>query len=172
MELLTIGRFARLAGLTVRAVRHYCELGLLQPAFVDPETGYRYFTVDQVADAAAIRRLRLLELALDDIREILAADDPSFTHSRLVRHRAKMVERAAAIEQIVATLQNIIEREEELMPATADFRHEGEIKDVPGQPVRVRLVELSELIPTALAAIAGYLEIGEWVDERRARFSA
>ena len=46
MELLAIGQFARLTGLTVRAVRHYGELGLLQPAYVDPETGYRFFALD------------------------------------------------------------------------------------------------------------------------------
>jgi len=85
MELLAIGRFARLTGLTVRAVRHYGELGLLEPAYVDLETGYRYFTVEQVADAAAIRRLRFLELALDEIGEILKADDPAFTRARLER---------------------------------------------------------------------------------------
>jgi len=39
MELLPIGVFARLTGLTVRAVRHYGELGLLEPAYVDEDTG-------------------------------------------------------------------------------------------------------------------------------------
>jgi len=71
MDLLTIGQFARLTGLTVRAVRHYGELGLLQPAYVDPDTGYRYYSADQLTDAAAIRRLRFLEVALDEIREIV-----------------------------------------------------------------------------------------------------
>jgi MerR family regulatory protein len=51
MDLLPIGQFARMTGLTVRAVRHYGELGLLEPAYVDPDTGYRYFTTEQVADA-------------------------------------------------------------------------------------------------------------------------
>lgn len=66
MDPLTIRQFARLTGLTVRAVRHYGELGLLQPAYVDPDTGYRYYSRHQVSDAAAIRRLRFLELALGE----------------------------------------------------------------------------------------------------------
>ena len=86
MELIPIGRFARLTGLTVRAVRHYGELGLLEPAYIDPDTGYRYDAPDQVEDAAAIRRLRFLEHALDEIREIVEADDPSFTRARLLQH--------------------------------------------------------------------------------------
>jgi DNA-binding transcriptional MerR regulator len=40
-RMLSIGRFARLTGLTVKALRHYDELGLLRPAHVDGWTGYR-----------------------------------------------------------------------------------------------------------------------------------
>ena len=47
-QLMTIGRFARLTGLTVKALRHYDELGLLRPAAVDPETGYRLYGAEQV----------------------------------------------------------------------------------------------------------------------------
>ena len=162
MDLLPIGRFAQLTGLTVRAVRHYGELGLLQPAYVDPETGYRYFAPEQVAEAEAIRRLRFLELALDEIRKILEAGDPSFTRERLVRHRAKMAELAATTEQILATLQRIIDGEERLVPGTPDIRTEVEIKEVRSQDVliireRVPQEKLSEVIPAAFNEIAAYL---------------
>jgi DNA-binding transcriptional MerR regulator len=155
MDLLPIGQFARLAGLTVRAVRHYGELGLLEPALVDPRTGYRYFAPEQLADATAIRRLRSLELALDEIGEILEAGDPSFTRAQLVRHRAKMAELAASTEQILTLLQRLIEEKEELVPPTADIRAEIEIKDVPEQAVlvirqRTHLDQLSKIIPVAI----------------------
>ena len=42
-QLMSIGRFARLTGLTVKALRHYDEVGLLRPAAVDPGTGYRSY---------------------------------------------------------------------------------------------------------------------------------
>jgi DNA-binding transcriptional MerR regulator len=84
-----------------------------------------------VADAAAIRRLRFLELALDEIREIVDADDPSFTRARLVQHRAKMAELAVTTQQILATLQRLIEGEDELVPDTVDIHDEIEINDVP-----------------------------------------
>jgi effector-binding domain-containing protein len=163
MELLPIGRFARLTGLTVRAVRHYGELGLLEPACVDPDTGYRYYAPEQVADADAIRRLRFLELALDEIREILAADDPALTRTKLVSHRAKMAELAATTEQILATLQKIIEGEEELVPATLDIRDDVEIKEVPEQPALVirgrwPLEQLSEVIPAAIDEVHAHMQ--------------
>lgn len=162
MDLLPIGRFARLSGLTVRAVRHYGEQGLLEPAFVDPDTGYRYFSVDQLADAAAIRRLRFLELALDEIREILEADDPAFTKARLLQHRARMAELAATTEQILGALQRLIEGEEELVPDVTDIRAQIEIKEVPAQPVlrireRVQSEKLPDVIPAAIKEIADYL---------------
>src|SRR3954463_1031081 len=76
--MLTIGRFADATGLTVRALRHYERIDLLRPAHVDPDTGYRYYDAAQVEDAVAIRRLRALEMPLDEIRQLLAADAATF----------------------------------------------------------------------------------------------
>ena len=45
--LLPIGRFARLTELTVKALRHYAEIGLLEPARVDEATGYRFYALEQ-----------------------------------------------------------------------------------------------------------------------------
>src|ERR1043166_5233461 len=72
--MLSIGRFADASGLTVKALRHYDEIGLLVPARVDPDNGYRYYDAAQVEDAVTIRRLRALELPLDEIGALLEAD--------------------------------------------------------------------------------------------------
>ena len=74
-ELLSIGRFARLTGLSVGALRHYDEVGLLRPARTDPDTGYRFYREDQLPQARAIQRLRALDLSLDEIRDVLADGD-------------------------------------------------------------------------------------------------
>jgi hypothetical protein len=52
--MMSIGRFADATGLTVKALRHYDEIGLLTPAQVDPETAYRYYEPAQVEDAVTI----------------------------------------------------------------------------------------------------------------------
>ena len=75
-DLLSIGRFARLAGLSVGALRHYDDLDLLRPAEIDPFTGYRRYRTSQLEDAQTIARLRELEVPLEEIRDVLAADDP------------------------------------------------------------------------------------------------
>ena len=64
-ELLSIGRFAQQARLSIHRLRRYHDLGLLEPALVDAESGYRYYSPAQVARAEAIAVLRSLDLPLE-----------------------------------------------------------------------------------------------------------
>src|SRR6476646_1708722 len=72
---LTIGDFSRMTFLSVKALRHYHEIGLLRPADVDPQTGYRRYDVSQVPAAQVIRRLRELGMSLDEVRVVMEAPD-------------------------------------------------------------------------------------------------
>lgn len=71
-DLLPIGQFARLARLSVKQLRHYGELGLLEPAYVDPDSGYRYYRASQARVALSIGLLRSLDVPLAVIGEVLA----------------------------------------------------------------------------------------------------
>jgi DNA-binding transcriptional MerR regulator/DNA gyrase inhibitor GyrI len=70
-NLIPIGQFSLLTRLTVRALRLYDKEGILVPAHVDPDTGYRYYTPEQAQDALHIGQLRQIDLPLDDIRTVL-----------------------------------------------------------------------------------------------------
>jgi DNA-binding transcriptional MerR regulator len=164
-ELLSIGRFARLSGLTIRAIRHYGELGLLNAAHVDESTGYRYFTPAQLGDAEAIRRLRALELPLDEIRELLGSHDPAHVRDRLAVHRARLERRAAATQRILDELQRLIDGEEALVPGPDKemIRFELSIQDVAprhglGIRVRAHVDEMGRVIPEAIDEVHAYLE--------------
>jgi DNA-binding transcriptional MerR regulator len=100
-ELLPIGRFARLTGLSVGALRHYDELDLLRPAAVDPFTGYRRYRPGQLDDARIVARLRELEVPLDDIRAVLAEDDPAERARRLTAHRARVEARTYRLQRVL-----------------------------------------------------------------------
>jgi DNA-binding transcriptional MerR regulator len=65
--LLPIGDFSRMTYLSVKALRHYHEVGLLDPRRIDPATGYRLYDPSQVSTAQVIRRLRDLGMPLEDI---------------------------------------------------------------------------------------------------------
>jgi DNA-binding transcriptional MerR regulator len=118
--LMTIGRFSRLTGLTVKALRHYDELGLLRPAAVDPATGYRSYSSAQVSAAETIRTLRRLEVPLDDVSLLLATNDPATVRRVLVDHRRRTAIRAGELNVILQRLQPLIDGKETVMGTPAE----------------------------------------------------
>ena len=103
-DLLTIGRFARLTGLSVGALRHYDELDLLRPARTDPFTSYRLYGRDQLEAARTIVRLRDLEVPLETIREYLVTDDVSARRRLLAGHRARIEARTFRLQRVLHIL--------------------------------------------------------------------
>ena len=106
-HLISIGQFSLLVRLTVRALRLYDRDGLLAPAWVDPQTSYRYYTVDQTDDAEQIRLLRDVDLPLDEVR--LALDDPGQLAKLLDIHEQRLRGRVQDSERALALLQRIKE---------------------------------------------------------------
>jgi DNA-binding transcriptional MerR regulator len=119
-ELMSIGRFARLTGLTVKALRHYDEVGLLRPASVDAETGYRSYGAEQVHRAETIRALRRLELPLDDVATLLTTDDPALLRRVLVDHQRRTTTRSAELKIVLQGLQPLIDGKEPVMDMKAE----------------------------------------------------
>ncbi len=68
---MSVGAFARRCGTTARAVRHYDRIGLLIPARVDPDTGYRAYAAGQIPVLQLIARLRDLDVPLADVARCL-----------------------------------------------------------------------------------------------------
>lgn len=74
MSLVSIGEFARRSRLSPKALRLYDELGLLVPAEVDAETGYRWYADTQLEQARVVAMLRRIRVPLARIRDMLAVD--------------------------------------------------------------------------------------------------
>lgn len=118
--LLPIGRFARATALTVKALRHYAEIGLLSSAYVDESTGYRYYAVTQLRDASAISRLRALGVPLSEVAQIVAADEDG-VRAGLATHRERLATQAAETQAILDELDRLIGGEEELVPESVEI---------------------------------------------------
>jgi DNA-binding transcriptional MerR regulator len=73
---LTIGEFSRRTRLSPKALRLYDELGLLLPARVDPDSGYRFYGAEQIEQARLVGQLRRLDMPLATIGELLALEGP------------------------------------------------------------------------------------------------
>jgi DNA-binding transcriptional MerR regulator len=154
--LLPIGRFSQVCRLTVKALRHYDELGLLEPALVDEQTGYRYYSLAQAADAERIRMLRALELPLDEIRAVLAERDPRAVRARLEGHARRLEARLAGYREALALLHRVIDTTEE--PMTYDVR----IATTSPQPLisireRTSLATIGRLVGGGIAELCAYL---------------
>jgi DNA-binding transcriptional MerR regulator len=74
VDLVSISEFARMSGLSPRALRLYDEVGLLRPAQVDPDSGYRWYDTGQAEQARLIVSLRQLGVPLARIVTMVDAD--------------------------------------------------------------------------------------------------
>jgi len=134
--MFTIGQFSRITGLTVKTIRLYHEKSLLHPAWVDEDTGYRYFDQADVERARVIRSLRDLDFPLAEIRELLGEESPeSGALALLERQRARIRERQASLTRIAASLDTVIAREREAFAMVERDTFEVEEKEL--APVQV-----------------------------------
>ena len=118
-NLIPIGRFAFLTGLSRRALRFYDERGLMRPARVDDWTGYRFYSLEQLSSAGLIRKLRRIDLPLNEVQLVL--DDHDSLQQVLDRHEARLRERVTESEQAL-TLLHQLRKEEEHVPLTIELR--------------------------------------------------
>ncbi len=106
---LAIGDFSRMTHLSVKALRHYHDVGLLTPAEIDPATGYRFYEPGQLPTAQVIRRFRDLGMPLDEIKEVLQAPDVAGRNAVIVAHLQRMVSQLAVTQSVVASLRSLLE---------------------------------------------------------------
>ena len=106
---LAIGDFSRVTFLSVKTLRHYHRIGLLEPAEVDPVTGYRRYTNAQIPIAQVIRRFRDLDMPLDDIGSVLRAPDQVSRSELIAAHLTRLEETLADTQRAVASLRDLLE---------------------------------------------------------------
>lgn len=85
VDLMSIGEFARHSRLSPKALRLYDELGLLEPARVDDDSGYRYYSALQLDRAWLIAALRQLQIPLAEIKLIVSLE-PDAAAARIRAH--------------------------------------------------------------------------------------
>ena len=107
---VAIGDFSRMTHLSVIALRHYHEVGLLTPAEVDPQSGYRFYAPGQVRVAQVIRRFRDLGMPLDQIRQVLQASDVAVRNQVIAAHLQRMEAQLALTQSVVASLRSLLDR--------------------------------------------------------------
>src|SRR5690242_15127232 len=98
--------------LSVKALRHYHQIGLLEPATIDADSGYRLYDVEQVPVAQVIKRLKDLGMALDEIARVLQAPDVDTRNRAIVEHLQRMENQLEQPKSTVASLRRLLETPE------------------------------------------------------------
>ncbi|MDQ1288412.1 MAG: hypothetical protein QG622_1977 [Actinomycetota bacterium] len=120
-----IGQFSKMAKVTVKALRHYEEQGLLTPAYVDPSSGYRYYEPAQLPRLHQVVSLRQCGFSITEIRNFLEGSDPA----RLLRERRNELE-----AELGKTLRRLTSIHSYLRSLTedGDMRYQVVVKSLPG----------------------------------------
>jgi DNA-binding transcriptional MerR regulator len=106
---VSVGRFATITHLSVKTLRHYHQVGLLEPAEVDPHTGYRYYALEQLPTAQLIRRLRDLRMPVADVRAVLVAGSPAERDTLIAAHIDHLEAELASTQAAVNSLRALLE---------------------------------------------------------------
>jgi DNA-binding transcriptional MerR regulator len=115
---LTIGDLSRATHLSVKTLRHYHRVGLLVPADIDADTGYRRYTTDQIPTAQVIRRFRDLDMPLDQIHAVLEAPDLPTRNELISAHLASLEQNLARTQSAVASLRDLLDHPSVAVPVT------------------------------------------------------
>lgn len=73
--MLSIGEFSNICKVSTKTLRYYAEIGLILPDEINPENGYRYYTIDQLETMLFINRLKSYNFSLEEIKEILESEE-------------------------------------------------------------------------------------------------
>src|SRR5215469_1141905 len=112
----TVSQLAKLSGVSVRALHHYDEIGLLKPASVGLN-GYRYYGREQLLRLQQILFHRELGLSLDEIRRTI--DTPGYDRAAALRsHREKLATEIARLRQLTTTIEDTLANLEGGKPLT------------------------------------------------------
>jgi len=115
---VSVGQFATMTHLSVKTLRHYHDVGLLEPARVDEWTGYRYYSLDQLPAAQLIRRLRDLKMPIPDVRSVLLASDPNERNVLISSHMDRLETELAETRAAVNSLRVLLDTARTRAPIT------------------------------------------------------
>ncbi len=146
-NLLSIGEFASASRLSQKALRLYGENGLLPPAWVDPDTGYRYYAIHQLHEATLIALLRRAGMPLVDIRSFLR--DP--TVERLDEYERQVADEFAERRRVLRYVKRVLKEE----PMYDVLTKRVEEQPYVSRAKRVRVSELDAFIRD------GFNELGD-----------
>ena len=99
-NLFPIGEVSKLFHISVSSLRHYETLGLLTPAYIAPDSGYRYYGAEQFEALNTIRYLRALDMPLSEIKDFLQNRDIDRVEEKLRQQKRAVLQKQRELRRI------------------------------------------------------------------------
>ncbi|BCC11184.1 TPA: MerR family transcriptional regulator [Bacillus cereus] len=104
----TIGEMAKMHNIAESTLRYYDEKGVFHPSTVDPQTNYRYYTIDQFSLLDTIKFLRQLNIPLKEIKKYIDERNPAYALNLLEKQQEMMLKKQREIEYALAKMEHRI----------------------------------------------------------------
>ncbi len=137
--LLSIGEFSKICEVSTKTLRYYDEIGLINPDEINPENGYRYYSIRQLKKMLFINRLKSYHFSLEEIKAILESEEDESEEklcSALNRKRREIQEKLNAFEYTLKQMSNDILNLEKGIPIMS-YLHNIEVQLVETQPMNI-----------------------------------
>ena len=152
-----IGEFSNIARVSGVLLRHYDQIGLFKPIHVNPENGYRYYTIEQLPDLNRILALRDLGFTLEQIGRLVQDNISPDEIQGMLKLKQAQIEQAVAEEQ--RRLRRIASRLKQVQQHGIFAQHEIVLKPLPAN----HFLSIREPIPQLATAGHLYYEVGNAV---------
>ncbi|MGE0979709.1 MerR family transcriptional regulator [Bacillus cereus] len=128
----TIGEMAKMHNIAESTLRYYDEKGIFHPSIVDPQTNYRYYTIDQFSLLDTIKFLRQLNIPLKEIKKYIDKRNPAYALNLLEKQQEMMLKKQREIEYALAKMEHRIHLINEATKAKAE---QMVIKEIPQRKI-------------------------------------
>ncbi|HDR7714687.1 MerR family transcriptional regulator [Bacillus albus] len=128
----TIGEMAKMHNIAESTLRYYDEKGIFHPSTVDPQTNYRYYTIDQFSLLDTIKFLRQLNIPLKEIKKYIDERNPAYALNLLEKQQEMMLKKQREIEYALAKMEHRIHLIKEATKAKAE---QMVIKEIPQRKI-------------------------------------
>lgn len=108
--MLSIGEFSNICKVSTKTLRYYAEIGLIIPDEINPENGYRYYSVDQLETMLFINRLKSYNFSLEEIKSIIKSEDSQDEklYAALMQKKKDMERQVLEFEKTLGRLEDDI----------------------------------------------------------------
>ena len=158
-EKMTIGEFAKLKNITPETLRHYDRCNLLKPAYVDEETGYRFYSIFQFEKLSTILELRQLGMSLLEIKEFFDNRNAENSLKILEERYEQLLEE---IEELENLKDNILHKISHLKTfLNSDYLNRRDFKNIPER----KALLWKENLNSGIEVEYGYAELEQHLKE-------